>query len=51
MKNFIVAFSVVLLIMLAALIELSMWKECLRDHSWFYCVRVLSASAGVGGEG
>lgn len=22
--------------------EMGIWHECLRDHSWFYCHRVLS---------
>uniref|UniRef100_A0AAU6VZX9 Uncharacterized protein n=1 Tax=Pseudomonas phage Ghual01 TaxID=3138534 RepID=A0AAU6VZX9_9CAUD len=22
--------------------EVSLWQECRVDHSWFYCLRVLS---------
>lgn len=32
---------VVGIISLAVLYEFNLWKECRRDHSFFYCYRVL----------
>jgi hypothetical protein len=32
----------VALIMLGVWMEIGLWSECRSEHSWFYCVRVLS---------
>jgi hypothetical protein len=37
-----VAALVVALVCFGLMTECSMWNECRKDHSWFYCERVLS---------
>ena len=37
-----VAIALVVAIFIAAgIYEVAMWRECLSDHSWLFCLRVL----------
>jgi hypothetical protein len=32
-----------LLVVIALFYEVAVWRECLGDYSWWYCLRILSA--------
>ncbi len=42
MKSALIVFGAVAVIGLAVWYEVTLWQECRADHSWFYCLRVLS---------
>jgi hypothetical protein len=42
MKTNIILMLAVAAILASCAIEISVWRECQRDHSFLYCLRVLS---------
>jgi len=42
MKALAILAAIVLLAVAGISYEVSLWKECRAQHSWGYCVRVLS---------
>lgn len=42
MRIFAFVAFVALLILAGVAIEVSVWTECRADHSWLYCVRLVS---------
>lgn len=42
MKSALIVFGAAAMFGLAIWYEVTLWQECRVDHSWFYCLRVLS---------
>lgn len=42
MKVGLLVLGIGLLVAFCVWFEYSLWQECRVDHSWFYCMRVLS---------
>ncbi len=41
MKGVVVGAVIAAVLLCAGCYEISLWNECRKDHSWFYCQRVL----------
>lgn len=41
-KAIVAAVALIIVCGIAASCEISVWRECRSDHSWLYCMRLLS---------